>query len=174
MALDLSKFIPLTPDFPKKGIVFRNTVALLRNPEAFKEVLNQIEKYFRKQGVTHIAAIDSRGFTFGGALADRMNLPLAVVRKKGKLPPPVVAETYDLEYGTDTLEMNADAIEKGDKVGIIDDLLATGGTLAATCNLVEKLGGEVAAVVVLVELTGLKGRARLGDYPFWAVIEDKG
>lgn len=170
MAIELKDYIPTTPDFPKEGILFYNTVALLNSPDAFKEALNRFEKYFRDQGVTRIAAIDSRGFTFGGALADRMNLPLAVVRKKGKLPPPVKGETYDLEYGTDTLEINDYSIAKGDKVGIIDDLLATGGTLRATCKLIEKLDGEVAAVAVLVELTDLKGRDKIEGYPFLALI----
>jgi adenine phosphoribosyltransferase len=168
---NLKDTIRSIPDFPKPGIVFRDITTLLADPEAFKEALDQFEKYFKSKGVTRIAAIDSRGFLFGGALADRMNLPLTVVRKKGKLPFETVSESYALEYGTDTLEMHVDAVKKGDKVAVIDDLLATGGTLEASCKMVEKLGAQVAAIGVVIELSFLNGRARFGQYDLMALVD---
>jgi adenine phosphoribosyltransferase len=168
---DLKAVIRSIPDFPKPGIIFRDITTLLSNPEAYKESLDEFEAYFREKGVTRIAAIDSRGFIFGGALADRMNVPLAIIRKKGKLPYKTIHEEYALEYGTDSLEMHIDAIEKGDKVAVIDDLLATGGTLDASCKMVEKLGGEVAVIGVVVELSFLKGREKLAKYDIKALID---
>ncbi len=168
---DFKTVIRSIPDFPKPGIVFRDITTLLSAPEAFKAALDEFEAYFREKGVTRIAAIDSRGFIFGGALADRMNIPLAIIRKKGKLPYKTIHEEYSLEYGTDSLEMHIDAIEKGDKVAVIDDLLATGGTLDASCRMVEKLGGEVAVVGVVVELSFLKGRDKLAQYDIKALID---
>lgn len=170
---DLKDAIRSIPDFPKPGIVFRDITTLLSNPEAFKLSLDQFEEHFRKMGVNKIAAIDSRGFLFGGALADRMNLPLTVIRKKGKLPFETVSETYALEYGTDTLEMHTDAVTKGDKVAVIDDLLATGGTLEASCKMVEKLGGEVTTIGVVIELSFLKGRDSFAQYDIKALIDYK-
>jgi len=168
---DLKQAIRSIPDFPKPGIVFRDITTLLADPEAFKQSLDQFEEYFRSKGVTRIAAIDSRGFLFGGALADRMNIPLTIIRKKGKLPFDTVSESYALEYGTDTLEMHVDAVKTGDKVAVIDDLLATGGTLEASCKMVEKLGGEVSAIGVVIELSFLKGRDRFAQYDLKALID---
>ncbi len=168
---DLKAVIRSIPDFPKPGIIFRDITTLLSDPEAYKEALDEFEEYFREKGVTRIAAIDSRGFIFGGALADRMSVPLAIIRKKGKLPYKTIHEEYALEYGTDTLEMHIDAIEKGDKVAVIDDLLATGGTLEASCKMVEKLGGEVAVIGVVIELSFLKGRDKLSGYDIKALID---
>jgi len=168
---DLKSIIRSIPDFPKPGIVFRDITTLLSNPGAYKEALDEFEAYFREKGVTRIAAIDSRGFLFGGALADRMNIPLAIIRKKGKLPFKTIHEEYALEYGTDSLEMHVDAIDKGDKVAVIDDLLATGGTLDASCKMVEKLGGEVAVIGVVIELSFLKGRDKLAQYDIKALID---
>ena len=168
---DLKDAIRSIPDFPKPGIVFRDITTLLSDPEAFRQSLDLFEKHFKKRGVTRIAAIDSRGFLFGGALADRMNLPLTVIRKKGKLPFKTVSESYALEYGTDTLEMHTDAVVKGDKVAVIDDLLATGGTLEASCKMVEKLGGEVATIGVVIELSFLNGRDRFKRYDLLALID---
>jgi adenine phosphoribosyltransferase len=170
---DLKDAIRSIPDFPKPGIVFRDITTLLADPEAFKQALDQMEGFFRQKGVGRIAAIDSRGFIFGGALADRMNLPFVPIRKKGKLPYPTIRQEYDLEYGTDTLEIHKDAVSPGEKVAVIDDLLATGGTLEASCKLIEKLGGEVAAVGILIELSFLKGRNRIPDYDIMALIEYK-
>lgn len=168
---DLKKVIRSIPGFPKPGIVFRDITTLLANPDAFAQALDRFEEYFRQKGVTRIAAIDSRGFLFGGALADRLGVPLSIIRKKGKLPFTTVQESYALEYGIDTLEMHTDAVRKGDRVAIIDDLLATGGTLEASCRMVEKLGGEVAAIGILIELSYLKGRDRFGRYDLKALVD---
>ena len=168
---DLKQSIRSIPDFPKPGIIFRDITTLLTNPEAYAQALDEFEAFFRKKCVTRLAAIDSRGFIFGGALADRLNVPLAIVRKKGKLPYTTIREEYALEYGTDVLEMHVDAVKKGDRVAIIDDLLATGGTIEASCKMVEKLGGTVAGVGVVVELSFLKGRARLGKYDVRSLVD---
>jgi adenine phosphoribosyltransferase len=168
---DLKAVIRSIPDFPKPGIVFRDITTLLSDTGAYRQALDQFEAYFRKKGVNRIAAIDSRGFIFGGALADRMNVPLAIIRKKGKLPYKTIHEEYALEYGTDSLEMHVDAVRKGDKVAVIDDLLATGGTLEASCKMVEKLGGEVVVIGVVIELSFLKGREKLSRYDIQALID---
>jgi adenine phosphoribosyltransferase len=168
---NLKDAIRSVPDFPKPGILFFDITTLLSEPAAFKQALDEFEQYFTDKGVTRIAAIDSRGFLFGGALADRMNIPLAVIRKKGKLPYKTVSASYSLEYGTDSLEMHVDAVKKGDKVAVIDDLLATGGTLEASCRMVEEIGGEVACIGVLVELTFLPGRKKLAKYDLKSLIE---
>jgi adenine phosphoribosyltransferase len=161
------------PDFPKKGIVFKDITTLLADPNSFCESLNLFENFCRRVGATRIAAIDSRGFIFGGALADRLKIPLTLVRKKGKLPFQTIREDYALEYGVDSLEMHVDSAKKGDRVIVIDDLLATGGTLLATCHLVERLGGEVAGIAVLIELSFLKGRGRLSGYEIVSLIDYK-
>ena len=171
MAKDLKKVIRSIPDFPKPGIVFRDITKLLANTEAFHCALDLFEKYFRSRGVTRIAAIDSRGFIFGGALADRLGVPLVLIRKKGKLPYATIGQEYSLEYGTDSLEIHTDAIRKNDKVAVLDDLLATGGTLEASCRLVERLGGEVVAVSVLIELSFLKGREKLRAYDVKSLVD---
>jgi len=168
---DLKGVIRSIPDFPKKGIVFRDITTLLADPEAFRQSLDMMQDFFTKRGVERIAAIDSRGFIFGGALSDRMKIPFVPIRKKGKLPFPTICQEYDLEYGTDTLEIHKDAVQKGEKVAVIDDLLATGGTLEASCKLVEKLGGEIVAISVLIELRFLRGRERIPNYEVMALID---
>ncbi len=171
MKIDLKETIRSIPDFPKPGIIFRDITTILADPETFRHSLDEFEKFFRENSVTRIAAIDSRGFIFGGALADRMRIPLIPIRKKGKLPYTTITEEYALEYGTDCLEMHTDAVEKGDRVAIIDDLLATGGTLEASCRLVEKLGGKVVAIGVLVELSFLNGRDKIPGYEIKALVD---
>jgi adenine phosphoribosyltransferase len=168
---DLKSVIRSIPDFPKPGIVFRDITTLLADPAAYGQALDLLEEFFRGKGVTRIAAIDSRGFIFGGALADRLNVPLTVIRKKGKLPYKTIREEYALEYGTDTLEMHVDGVQSGDKVAVIDDLLATGGTLMASCRMVEKLGGKVAAIGVVIELSFLGGRRRFAGYDLLALVD---
>lgn len=174
MTDNLKAAIRSIPGFPKPGIVFRDITTLLTQPEAFRTALDRFERFFREKKVERIVAIDSRGFIFGGALADRLQVPFVPVRKKGKLPHRTVAAEYALEYGTDTLEMHVDAIHKGDKVAIIDDLLATGGTLDASCRLVRQLGGEVVAIGVLIELSFLKGRQKLPGCDILALIDYDG
>ncbi len=169
--MDLKKAIREIPDFPKKGILFFDLTTIFSNPDAFEFSLDDFEQEFTVRGVNKIAAIDARGFIFGGALADRMNLPLTVIRKKGKLPYKTISASYELEYGTDTLEMHEDSVEKGDKVAVIDDLLATGGTLEASCKMVEQLGGEVTVAAVVAELTFLKGRDKLAKYDVYSQVQ---
>jgi len=158
-------------DYPKKGITFRDITTLIKSGEAFSQVLDIFHCICKDKKIDLIAAIESRGFIFGGALADRLGVGVIPVRKRGKLPADTVVEKYDLEYGTDSLEMHRDAISKGQRVLIVDDLLATGGTLQATCGLIEKLGGEVAGIVVLIELSFLKGREKFKDYDFFSLIQ---
>ncbi|MEE9441264.1 MAG: adenine phosphoribosyltransferase [candidate division Zixibacteria bacterium] len=169
--MDLKNAIRSIPDFPKPGIIFRDITTLLSNPEAFKQSLDEFEKYLRDKNINRIAAIDSRGFLFGGALADRMNIPLSIIRKKGKLPFDTVSASYELEYGTDTLEMHKDAVNPGDRVAVIDDLLATGGTLESSCRMVEELGGEVTVIGIVIELSFLNGRSKLSQYDICALVD---
>ena len=171
MSIDLKKAIRTVPDFPKPGVLFFDITTLLNDPKAFGQSLDLFEEYLREHRVNRIVAIDSRGFLFGGALADRMNLPLAVIRKKGKLPFKTYQADYALEYGTDQIEIHIDAAGQGDQVAIIDDLLATGGTLEAAVKLVEKTGAEVAAIGMVIELTFLNGRGRFTDYNLLSLVE---
>src|SRR6056297_3368343 len=158
------------PDFPKEGIVFKDICPVLQNPALFKSTIELFEAQARKAGAQKIAAIDARGFIFAGAVCDRLNAGLVLVRKQGKLPFKTHEATYDLEYGSATLAIHQDAFNPGDKVMIIDDLLATGGTAAATASLVEQGGGQVVGFSFLIELSFLKGRDKLSGYPVYAPI----
>lgn len=149
------------PDFPKPGILFRDITPLLADAQGFGEVVEWLATRVRAHGATSLAAIEARGFVFGAALARRLELPLQLIRKPGKLPWRTAHVDYQLEYGSDRLEIHADAVRAGDRVAIIDDLLATGGTSAAAVELVRALGGEVCCVVAPVELQALGGRQRL-------------
>jgi len=159
--MDLKKTIRNIPDFPKKGVVFRDITTLLKNPEAFGQTLDEMQAFCEGKKIDHILGIESRGFIFGGALADRMRISFVPIRKKGKLPAETVGYDYELEYGTDTIEIHADALKKGDSVVIVDDLLATGGTMQAACKLVEKAGAKVAGIAVLVDLAYLPWRDKI-------------
>ena len=152
---DLQQYIRHVPDFPKKGITFYDVTTLFQSPEGFRLATDRMESYVRSINADKILAIESRGFIVGAALADRLRLPLLLARKPGKLPYQTVCEEYSLEYGTDKLEVHIDAIEKGDRVVVVDDLIATGGTLKAACKLVERLGGEVAGISAVIALTFL-------------------
>jgi len=169
--LDLKSKIRNIPDFPKKGIVFRDISTLLQDKAAFNYAIDQLADRYRDKKIDMIAAIESRGFIFGGALADRMDAGFVPVRKLGKLPYETVKKEYTLEYGYATLEMHKDAVQTGQKVLIVDDLVATGGTLLATCGLVEKLGGVVAGIAVLIELSFLNGREKFSKYDFHSIIQ---
>lgn len=160
----IKKYIRQVPDFPKAGITFYDVTTLIRSDEGFKLALDELEKLIRPLNPDLIVGIESRGFVFGAPLADRLDLGLAVARKPGKLPANTVSCEYELEYGKDRLEMHRDAVSKGQGVIVVDDLIATGGTLSAACHLVEKLGGEVAAIVAVVELSFLPWRERLKNY----------
>jgi adenine phosphoribosyltransferase len=158
------------PDFPKKGILFKDITPVLQDPATFDRVCAVLEGYAQGRGTDVVAGIESRGFIFGAALALRMGRPFVPIRKKGKLPWKTVHQAINLEYGKDVIEIHRDAIEKGRRVLVVDDLLATGGTLAGACKLVEKVGGVVAGCACLVELAFLKGRARLKGRDFFCIV----
>ena len=158
------------PDFPKKGIVFKDVTPILRDPKLFRGAVGLLADALKGQSIDRIAAIDARGFLFGAALAERLKIGLVPIRKAGKLPYKTYEESYDLEYGSNTVAIHQDAFDPGDHVALVDDLLATGGTAAAAARLIEKAGGKVAAVLFLVELAFLNGRAKLAKYPVHAPI----
>ncbi|MDP8260259.1 MAG: adenine phosphoribosyltransferase [Candidatus Gygaella obscura] len=167
----LQKWIRDIPDFPKKGIIFKDITTLLNNPDAFKKTIDILVEKFKSEKIDYIVGIESRGFIFGGALAYQLGCGFVPVRKKGKLPAKTIAVTYDLEYGTDTLEMHEDAFKKGAKILVIDDLLATGGTAQGVCRLIKQLCGELVGVCFLIELTFLNGRDKLKDCPIFSIIK---
>jgi adenine phosphoribosyltransferase len=172
MALNLKKSIREVPNFPKAGINFKDITTLLRNKAAFKAAVDELCRQVKKLKikVDAIAVVESRGFTFGSAMAYKLGTGVILVRKPNKLPAQKIKEEYALEYGTDSLEMHADAVRKGQRVLIVDDLLATGGTALAVARLVERLGGKVSAVAFVVELDILKGREKLKKYPVISLV----
>ncbi|MFZ5979352.1 MAG: adenine phosphoribosyltransferase [Candidatus Zixiibacteriota bacterium] len=161
---ELKKYIRSVPDFPKPGINFYDLSTLFMNPEGFNLALGAMERFIRGKRTQKIMGIESRGFVFGAALADRMKLPLIIARKPGKLPYKTIGESYDLEYGSATLEIHIDAVKPGERVAIVDDLIATGGTLQAACKLVERLEGEVACISGVVGLVFLPFEQKLAGY----------
>lgn len=169
--MDISSFIRTVPDFPKSGIQFKDVTTLLQNGPAFKYIIDGWKDRYTGKNIQAIVGADARGFIFASALAYAMGLPLVLVRKKGKLPHKTISETYDLEYGTDTLEMHIDALHKGDRVVLVDDLLATGGTMDAAAKLVEKLGAQIVEIACVVELPLLKGREKLNKYAIHTLVE---
>jgi adenine phosphoribosyltransferase len=168
---ELKSRIRHVPDFPKPGILFYDVTTLLRDPQGFSLAIDAMTAPYRNAGISLVVGIESRGFILGAAVADRIGAGFVPVRKVGKLPHTTIRVSYDLEYGSDSLEMHSDAIEPGQRVLIVDDLLATGGTARATVDLVRKLGGDVHGVAVLVELTFLNGRARLPGENVHAVLQ---
>ena len=159
------------PDFPKAGILFYDVTTLLRDPDGFKVAIDAMATPFAGTDIDLVVGIESRGFILGAAVADRLRAGFVPVRKLGKLPSQTVRATYDLEYGTDSLEMHRDAITAGQRVLIVDDLLATGGTANATLKLVKELGGKVEGVSFLIELVGLGGRSKLADEHINVVLQ---
>src|SRR5580765_4459476 len=158
---DLKTQIRHVPDFPKVGILFYDITTLLKEPAGLRAAIDSVALPFKDQQIDLVVGIESRGFIFGAPVADRLGTGFAPVRKPGKLPAACVRETYALEYGADTLEIHADAVKNGQRVLIVDDLLATGGTARATVDLVKRLGGEIRALAFLIELGGLNGRDKL-------------
>ncbi len=158
---DLELLIRNVQDFPKEGIGFKDITTLLKDADAFRQATKQMYEPYKDAGVQKIAGIDSRGFIFGGAMAYEYGLPFVPFRKPGKLPAETISESYALEYGEDSIEIHVDAIEKGEKVLVVDDLLATGGTAAAACKLIDRLGGIVVGVSFLIELSFISGRKKL-------------
>jgi adenine phosphoribosyltransferase len=169
--LELAPLIRDVPDFPKKGILFKDITTLLKSPAAFKQSIDQLTDLVRAHDPHVVIGMESRGFIFAAPIAYLLNAGFVPVRKLGKLPGEVISSEYELEYGTNTLELHSDAIKKGDRVLIVDDLLATGGTVSATIELVERLEGKVVGVAFLVELTALKGRDRLQDYEVISLLK---
>lgn len=169
--MELSKLIKTVPDFPKQGILFYDVPSIFEHPEGFKLTLDGLNNFCKDKEVDKVVGIESRGFLMGGALADRLGAGFALIRKPGKIPGEVVSQSYDLEYGTDTIEINKASVKPGDKVIIHDDLLATGGTVEAAAKLIESLGGEVLQVVFIVELTFLNGRERLSKYDVHSLVQ---
>ena len=158
------------PDFPKPGILFYDITTLLQDAAGFRSAIDALALPFKDQGIDVVVGIESRGFIFGSVVADRLGAGFAPVRKPGKLPSKTVRATYDLEYGSDSLEIHDDAVKQGQRVLIVDDLLATGGTARATVDLVKRIGGDVRALAFLIELVGLDGRAKLPGETVHAVL----
>jgi len=171
---DLKKYIRTIPNFPKKGIMFRDITTLVKNGKALKKVVDAIAAKYKRQKIDVVVGAESRGFIGGAGVAYKLGLGLALVRKKGKLPFKTISATYELEYGTDTVEMHKDAIKKGQRVLIVDDLLATGGTASAAVDLVRKLGGRIVGIAFIIELVDLNGRNKLKGYDIFSLVEYKG
>jgi len=166
----LEKFIRDIPNFPKKGIIFKDITTLLNNPKAFRSAVDAMAQEFKNKKIDYVVSVEARGFIFGAPLAYKLNAGFVPVRKKGKLPARTKAVTYDLEYGTDTLEIHSDAIRKGARVLIVDDLLATGGTVGAVAKLLKGFGAKVVSVAFLIELNFLNGRKKLKGLPVSSII----
>ncbi len=169
--MDLKFHIRNIKDFPKEGIMFRDITTLLKNPETLNYTLEQLLNFIDGKKITKVVGIESRGFIFGSLLAHKLNCGFIPVRKPGKLPAEKVSIAYSLEYGEDKLEMHKDAIQPGDKILVHDDLLATGGTMNAVCQLIEQLGGEIVQVSFIVELSFLKGRDKLKSYDVRSIVD---
>jgi adenine phosphoribosyltransferase len=172
--LDLKSKIRTIPDWPKKGIMFRDVTTLLQDKDAFKEVMDKFCERYKDKEIDVVVGIESRGFIFGAVLAYLLGKSFVPVRKEGKLPYKTMKQEYALEYGNAVIEIHKDAIQKGQKVLIVDDLIATAGTLAATIKLVELFGAEVVECAVLIELIDLKGREKLANYDVFSLIEFEG
>jgi len=169
-AFNYHALIREVPDFPKPGILFYDITTLLKDARALSSIVDELTAYYQGQRIAKVIGIESRGFIFGGVLANRLNAGFVPIRKPGKLPADNFEVKYSLEYGSNSLAIHRDAITEGERVLIVDDLLATGGTAAATVSLVQQLGGEIAGLDFLVELQGLKGRDKLAGYPIHSTI----
>ena len=169
--MNLKNYVASIIDYPKEGIIFRDITPLMGNGEAYKYSVDQMTEFAKSKGATMIVGPEARGFIFGCPVATNLNIGFAPIRKPGKLPRKTLEEQYDLEYGSNTLCIHADALKPGDKVIIVDDLLATGGTVKATINLCEKLGAEVVGVACLIELVELEGRKVLEGYDVLSLME---
>jgi adenine phosphoribosyltransferase len=171
VTLDLRERIRDVPDFPKEGILFKDVMPLIADPDYFADSIRQLAAWARPRNPDLILGAEARGFIFGGALAYELGIGFIAARKPGKLPWETVEATYALEYGTDSLEVHRDAVTPGARVIVLDDVLATGGTAKAKCELVERLGGQVAGVAFVIELTFLNGRARLDGYDVHSLVQ---
>ena len=172
--MNLEELIRDVPNFPIEGIVFKDITTLLKDKVGFEETLIQLYNLSKNKGITKVIGIESRGFIYGGALASKLGAGFIPIRKPGKLPAEKVSETYELEYGTDTIEIHKDALNENDKVLIHDDLLATGGTMEAACKLVEKMGASIVQISFIIELDFLKGREKINEYNVESLIHYSG
>jgi len=170
----LKKAIREVPGFPKPGILFYDITPILADAKLFQQAIAVLAERHMRQKPKAVAAIDARGFIFGAAVAQKLGVGFIPIRKKGKLPFSTLDESYDLEYGSATISVHVDALKKGDTILIVDDLLATGGTAAASVRLIERLGGKIAEIAFLVELAGLQGRAKLAGHPVFSAIVYEG
>jgi len=168
---ELKKVIREVPDFPKEGILFYDITTLLKDGQAFAKAVDAMSERYEGGHIDAVVAIEARGYIFGPTLAYRLGVGFIPMRKPGKLPARTIQETYELEYGTDTIEMHEDAVEAGQKILVVDDLLATGGTAAAACRLVEKAGGQVVECCFLIELSFLNGRDKLGSREVFSLLK---
>lgn len=168
--MELKDLIRTVPNFPKKGIMFRDITTLLKNPEGISDSLGKLYNLSKDKGITKVAGIESRGFILGAGLAVKLGVGFVPIRKPGKLPAEKISESYTLEYGIDSIEIHKDALNADDKVLLHDDLLATGGTMLAACKLVEKLGAKVEQISFLIELDFLNGREKLKGYEVHSLI----
>lgn len=171
---NLADYVRTIPDFPEEGIMFRDITTVLQDKDGFKLAIDKLKELLEGVDFDVVAGAESRGFIFGAPLAYDLNKSLVPIRKKGKLPCETVSAEYELEYGTAVIEMHKDSIQKGQKVVIVDDLIATGGTIEAAAKLVEQLGGEVVKIIFLIELEGLKGREKLAKYDVASVLKYEG
>ena len=170
--MDLEQYIRNVPDWPKPGIQFKDVTTLCKATAPFKESCDQVINHYKDKGIDKVAAIEARGYVWGGVIAYQLDAGFVLIRKPGKLPYKTISETYELEYGTDTIEMHIDAVEKGERVLLFDDLLATGGTAKAACGLIEKSGGTVIGIAFIIELTGsLHGRDLIQGYDILSLIK---
>jgi adenine phosphoribosyltransferase len=169
--VDLEKHIRSIPDWPKKGILFYDITTLLADKDAFTTAVKAISDKYRNKKIDYVAAVEARGFIFGAVVAANLGVGFVPIRKKGKLPFKTESVTYDLEYGTDTLCVHIDAVKKGANVLMVDDLLATGGTMAAACKLIEKIGGKIEGIAFLIELKDLNGREKIKNYNISTLIQ---
>lgn len=170
----IEDYVRSIPDFPEPGIIFRDVTSVLQDPDGLKLAIDSMLKLLEGLDFDVIVGAESRGFIFGAPLAYQLHKPFVLVRKKGKLPCDTIEKSYDLEYGSATIEMHRDSIQPGQKVVVVDDLIATGGTIEATTALIEELGGEVVKLIFLMELAGLNGRERLSKYDIGSVITYEG
>ena len=170
----LEDYVSTIPDFPSKGIMFRDITSVLQDADGFALAIDELTKLLEGVDFDVLVGAEARGFVLGAPIAYKLHKPFVLARKKGKLPRETLLKEYDLEYGTASLEMHTDSVKKGQKVVLIDDLLATGGTIAATAELVEELGGEIAKIIFLIELTDLKGREKLKGYDVASIITYEG
>jgi len=172
--MNLKETIRTIPNWPKEGIMFRDITTLLSNSEAFRDACNILYERYKDQEIDVITGIESRGFIFGSVLAYKLGISFVPIRKPGKLPADTISQEYELEYGTDKIEIHKDAIKPGNKVLVVDDLIATGGTVTAAVKLIEKLGGKIVECCFAIDLPDLKGKEKIGDYKVFSLMEFEG